>query len=250
MKNHPFAIATPPLPPMPAWKRFVDLACCLVALPLLTLLTLFLTILTRLVSPGPVFFRQERVGLKGRRFYIYKFRTMHVNAATNSHQAYYKHLMASGEPMQKLDSKGDQRLIPLAWMLRASGLDELPQVINILRGEMSVVGPRPCVPYEFEEYEPWQRRRFDSTPGLTGLWQVSGKNRLSFAEMVQLDLRYARERNPALDLRIILLTVPALLIQIGETRRARRAREVRPIAATTARPVFHGQSPGAQLKSS
>lgn len=238
------------LPPLPGWKRAIDLLCCVAALPILGLTTLIMTIVTRLVSPGPVFFRQERIGLNGRSFRIYKFRTMHVNAATSGHEAYYKHLIATGTPMQKLDAKGDSRLIPLGWLLRASGIDELPQVINILRGEMSVVGPRPCVPYEYDAYEPWQRQRFRSMPGLTGLWQVSGKNRLSFAEMVQLDLRYARTRNLLMDVRIVLLTVPALLIQIGETRRARRRRQFSSAALGDTRTMFERQGPGPQLKSS
>lgn len=237
-----------PLPPMPAWKRAIDIGCCLIALPFLALAALVMTIVTRLCSPGPVLFRQERIGLNGRSFRIYKFRTMHVNAATSGHEAYYKHLIATGTPMQKLDAKGDQRLIPLAWMLRASGIDELPQIINVLRGEMSIVGPRPCVPYEYDAYEPWQRQRFRSMPGLTGLWQVSGKNRLSFAEMVQLDLRYARSRSCWMDLRIILLTVPALLIQIGETRRARRRRSASPVSLGDARTMFDRPPAGPQLK--
>jgi lipopolysaccharide/colanic/teichoic acid biosynthesis glycosyltransferase len=109
-------------------------------------------------------------------------------------------------------------LIPFGAKLRAMGLDELPQLINVLRGEMSLVGPRPCIPYEYEMYEAWQRRRFDAAPGLTGLWQVSGKNRTTFSQMIHLDIEYSQRANLWLDLKIILKTVPALITQCCEQR--------------------------------
>jgi lipopolysaccharide/colanic/teichoic acid biosynthesis glycosyltransferase len=112
-------------------------------------------------------------------------------------------------------------LIPGGWLLRASGLDELPQLLNVLNGDMSLVGPRPCLPYEYENYSPWQKERFNSTPGLTGLWQVSGKNRTTFEEMIRLDHAYTENLSLWLDAKIILLTVPALLLQIGDVRSAR-----------------------------
>jgi transcriptional regulator of met regulon len=102
-------------------------------------------------------------------------------------------------------------------------LDELPQLINVLRGEMSLVGPRPCLPYEYDNYLPWQKERFETVPGLTGLWQVSGKNKTTFVEMIQLDIKYAKNKTLWWDLKIILMTVPAMVIQMLETRRARRA---------------------------
>lgn len=210
--------------PLPAWKRAIDLACCLAALPVLAVCTLVTALVMKLVSPGPVFFRQERVGHNGRRFRIYKFRTMRVGADTTNHQAHFKELVGTKAPMVKLDARGDSRLIPGCWLLRASGLDELPQIINILRGEMSIVGPRPCLPSEYDLYEPWQRARFDTMPGLTGLWQVSGKNRTTFDEMIRLDIRYAQTKNLALDIRIILMTVPALLVQIYDTRIGRKSK--------------------------
>jgi lipopolysaccharide/colanic/teichoic acid biosynthesis glycosyltransferase len=207
---------------MPAWKRGFDLVLCAMALPLLLLCTLFMMIVTRLVSPGPVFFRQERVGHRGDRFRIYKFRTMFVGAETKSHQDHFKDLMQSNAPMVKLDSRGDARLIPGGWLLRAAGLDELPQIINVLRGEMSVVGPRPCIPAEYEDYLPHQYERFNAVPGLTGLWQVSGKNRTTLEEMLRLDVHYTRHASVGMDLKIILLTVPTLIAQIGDTRRQRQ----------------------------
>jgi exopolysaccharide production protein ExoY len=144
----------------------------------------------------------------------FKFRTMVVGAETNTHQGHIQLLMKSDAPMVKLDARGDSRIIPLGLLLRSSGLDELPQLINALQGEMSLVGPRPCLSYECDEYLPWQRERFNTLPGLTGLWQVSGKNQTTFAEMMQLDISYTREKSLWLDLAIILKTVPAILGQV------------------------------------
>ena len=217
---------------MPFWKRVIDITCSLIAMPVLGICALFMAIVTKLVSPGPLFFKQERIGFQGRRFKIYKFRTMYVSADTGVHQSYFKDLMQTNAPMTKLDAKGDSRLIPGGWLLRASGLDELPQLINVLRGEMSLVGPRPCIPGEFEQYLPWQRERVNATPGLTGLWQVSGKNRTTFDEMIRLDIKYTRNISPGQDIRIILSTTPALLQQIGDTLQKRKTSpSARPVQA-------------------
>jgi exopolysaccharide production protein ExoY len=211
------------LTPIPFWKRSLDIVCCLIALPVFLLCTLFAAILTWIASPGPIFFRQERVGYRGRRFNLYKFRTMHVSADTTTHQMHFAELVRSKQPMHKLDRRGDCRLIPGGWLLRASGLDELPQIINILLGDMSLVGPRPCIPYEYAQYSPAQRQRFATAPGLTGLWQVSGKNRTTFDEMIQFDIQYTQRRSLKLDLQIILLTPWAVWVQISDTRRAKKA---------------------------
>ena len=208
---------------IPVWKRTIDLACCAMALPFFVLCTLVMTLITKCVSPGPVFFTQERIGHLGRRFKIYKFRTMKLGTGTAVHQSYVKDLIGTNAPMVKLDAHGDSRLLPGAWLLRASGLDELPQLINVLRGEMSLVGPRPCIPSEFEHYLPWQLARCDAVPGLTGLWQVSGKNRTTFEEMMRFDIQYAHGLSLWLDLKIILLTAPSLLVQIQDIRRARKS---------------------------
>ncbi len=208
---------------IPVWKRTLDILCCVVAFPILAVCVLMMTIVTSLVSPGPVFFRQERVGFRGQRFKIFKFRTMSVSADTRVHQDYFKELMQTNAPMVKLDSRGDSRLIPFGWLLRASGLDELPQIINIFRGDMTLVGPRPCIPAEFEQYLPWQRERFNAVPGLTGLWQVSGKNRTTFEDMIRFDIQYTRTLSLPLDLKIILLTPVALYTQIQDTRARRKA---------------------------
>jgi lipopolysaccharide/colanic/teichoic acid biosynthesis glycosyltransferase len=210
------------MPALPPWKRALDLLCCVVALPLFLLFALCVAVLMKLTSPGPIFFRQERIGYLGRRFQLLKFRTMHVGADTSAHKAHFTALVQGSAPMQKLDARGDARLIPGGWLLRAAGLDELPQIINVLRGEMSIVGPRPCIPYEYEQYTPRQRKRCRSVPGLTGLWQVSGKNRTTFDQMIQLDIAYAYYRSLWLDLKIIFLTIPALCRQMLDTRRERR----------------------------
>jgi exopolysaccharide production protein ExoY len=204
------------------WKRRLDVLLILIALPFLIPLTLLIALLIRSVSVGPVLFRQERVGYRGRRFMCFKFRTMFVDVDTDLHQGHLQHLMNSNTPMMKMDSKGDPRIIPFGVLVRASGLDELPQLINVLRGEMSLVGPRPCLPYEYEKYLPWQKERFESLPGLTGLWQVSGKNRTTFVEMIQLDIEYARNKTLWWDFKIILMTVPALIVQILEARWRKR----------------------------
>jgi lipopolysaccharide/colanic/teichoic acid biosynthesis glycosyltransferase len=194
----------------------------IMALPLLLPLAMLIGMLIRIVSAGPILFKQERIGYLGERFLCYKFRTMFVNSDVTVHQGHLNQLMNSDVPMMKMDSHGDPRIIPFGRLLRASGLDELPQLINVLRGEMSLVGPRPCVSYEYEKYLPWQRERFNTVPGLTGLWQVSGKNRTTFTEMIQLDIKYARSKTIWLDLKIIFMTVPALMIQMWETRVQRK----------------------------
>ena len=225
---------------LPAWKRALDLVCCLVALPLLAACALAGAILMRLTSPGPLLFRQERVGYRGERFRLYKFRTMHVSASTSTHHAHFAELLKSNVPMQKLDAKGDSRLIKGGRLLRASGLDELPQIINVLRGDMSIVGPRPCLPYEYELYTAEQRRRMGSVPGLTGLWQVSGKNKTSFAEMVTFDIAYSQRMTLALDLKIMLLTPAVLVLQILEarTRRASRSTQEQPSTSSCTETPF------------
>jgi len=213
---------------IPAWKRAIDLLGCLAALPLLILCTLVMTIVTKLVSPGPVLFRQERVGYKGRRFKIYKFRTMRMHADPRCHQLHVKELVGSKAPMVKLDSRRDPRLLPGARLLRATGLDELPQILNVLRGEMSLVGPRPCLPVEAELCQFWHRERFDTLPGLTGLWQVSGKNRATFEEMMHLDIRYTRTKDFWTDMWIIARTVPALGVRVYDSSIGRRASAATP----------------------
>jgi len=203
---------------LPLWKRLIDVACAIIVLPFLAVAALVMTIVMKFLSPGPVFFHQERVGYRGNRFRIFKFRTMHVNHDAKQHDAYVRSLVDTNAPMAKPDKHLAKSLIPGGRILRASGLDELPQIINILRGEMTVVGPRPCLPAEYDLYQSWQRERFDTVPGVTGLWQVSGKNRTTFEEMVRLDVEYVQRRSFWLDVRILILTLPALVTQINDSR--------------------------------
>jgi lipopolysaccharide/colanic/teichoic acid biosynthesis glycosyltransferase len=207
----------------PRWpKRLLDLTCLLLASPGVLVLMGAVALLIKAVSSGPVFFRQERVGCRRSRFVCWKFRTMKAGAETATHQQHLKALVESDRPMVKMDALGDPRLIPFGRFLRATGLDELPQVINVLRGEMSLVGPRPCTPYELENYRPGQFARFDGLPGLTGLWQVKGKNKTTFSQMIELDIEYVKSRSLWLDLKIMAATLPALVTQVSEVRRRRR----------------------------
>jgi lipopolysaccharide/colanic/teichoic acid biosynthesis glycosyltransferase len=199
---------------MPLWKRVMDIAGALLGLIVLAPLFMVVSLLIKISSPGAVLFRQERVGYGGKPFRIWKFRTMKADADTSVHQKHIRDLLQNATPMGKLNN--DQRITPLGRVLRISGIDELPQLINVLRGEMSLVGPRPDVLYAVKDYHAWHYARFNSIPGLTGLWQVSGKNKVSYPEMMRLDLAYDRDRSFWLDLKIILLTVPTLIGQLKE----------------------------------
>lgn len=205
-------------PRIPRWKRLLDLSGTLVCAACLAPIVVMIAMLIKLGSQGPILFRQERIGLSGKPFTIFKFRTMAVGADTCVHEQYTADLIATDKPMTKLDTRGDARLIPFGRLLRAAGLDELPQLINVWRGEMSLVGPRPCLPTEAKRYKLSQRERFLTPPGLTGLWQVSGKNRTTFNEMVQLDVDYVRNRSLLLDLTIILKTIPAIMREVRDIR--------------------------------
>ena len=202
-------------------KRSSDLAIAALALILAAPIWLLIALLIKLSSPGPVFYLQERVGMDGRIFLCYKFRTMLPGADSNVHREYQKQFIAgraeanlgNGEqPVYKFQS--DARITRVGRWLRRASLDEIPQLLNVLRGDMSIVGPRPPIPYEVEDYELWHRKRLDMKPGLTGLWQVSGRNRIPFEEMVKLDLYYIENWSLLLDLKIIMRT--ALVIIRGD----------------------------------
>ena len=145
---------------------------------------------------------------------------MKVSAETHTHERYYEELIRTNCVMTKLDAQGDPRLAPFGRFLRASGLDELPQIFNVLAGEMSLVGPRPCIPNEFANYEPWQRERVNALPGLTGLWQVSGKNKTTFNDMIRLDLAYLHNMSLLLDVKIMLKTIVTIARQVFEWQQA------------------------------
>jgi lipopolysaccharide/colanic/teichoic acid biosynthesis glycosyltransferase len=203
---------------IPIWKRALDLTCIILALPLWLPVFAVIALWVKLVSPGPIFFRQERIGFRGSRFLLLKFRTMKVNVETKSHEKHLEQLINGNAPMTKLDFAGDPRIIAGGRILRALGLDELPQLFNVLRGEMSLVGPRPCTPYEFDRYQDWQKERINALPGLTGYWQVNGKNKTTFAKMIEMDIWYSRNPSFWLDLWIMLKTAPALIMQLLESR--------------------------------
>jgi lipopolysaccharide/colanic/teichoic acid biosynthesis glycosyltransferase len=208
---------------IPLWKRVLDVTCILLSLAIWLPVVLLVALWVKIVSPGPILFRQERVGYRGSRFLLFKFRTMKVNVETQSHEKHLEQLIHGNAPMTKLDASGDPRIIAGGKILRALGLDELPQLFNVLRGEMSLVGPRPCTPYEFRRYRDWQKERVNALPGLTGYWQVNGKNKTTFTEMVQMDIWYARNLSFLLDLTILVRTIPAIAVQLLETRVLTRA---------------------------
>jgi lipopolysaccharide/colanic/teichoic acid biosynthesis glycosyltransferase len=227
---------------IPRWKRVLDFTCILVGAPILFPVMLLISVLIKLGSKGPILFRQERVGYLGRRFTCLKFRTMVSDADTSVHEGHCARLIESDLPMVKMDSEGDSRVVPFGRQLRATGLDELPQILNVLRGEMSLVGPRPCLACEYDRHLDWQKGRFNTLPGLTGLWQVSGKNTTTFNEMIFLDLQYGRNKSLWLDLTILLRTTPAVIAQAREIRNenkslGRRRRVVESPLQPISRPV-------------
>lgn len=222
----------------PRWKRLLDLTCILVALPLLLPLLACIALFIKCVSPGPALFRQERVGYRGRRFVCLKFRTMFTGANTAVHEEYCRRLIASGQPMAKLDEDEDRRIIPCGQVLRSCGLDELPQFLNVVRGQMSLVGPRPCLPAEYDAYLPEQKQRFNTLPGLTGLWQVSGKNATTFTRMIEMDLEYIRHQTLKRDLSIMVRTVPVVLTAACQAAHRRVSR------MTLVRSLPHRMHPG------
>jgi exopolysaccharide biosynthesis polyprenyl glycosylphosphotransferase len=198
-------------------KRVIDIFGS--ALALLFLLPIFLTIALaiKLTSSGPVFFRQSRVGQFGKTFTFLKFRSMYVNNDPSAHKKYVTELIrtagskqSAGQIVYKM--KDDKRITLVGKFLRKSSLDEIPQFINVLRGDMSLVGPRPAIPYEVSAYRPWHRRRvLEAKPGITGLWQIEGRSRVTFDDMVRMDLRYAKNWSLWLDLKILLRTPVAVL---------------------------------------
>lgn len=206
-----------------ALKRTMDIGVSLLALVVGAPILLLIAAAIKATSKGPVFFRQLRIGQHGKPFVFFKFRSMFVNNNASIHQEYVKQLIAgkaernhngNGEGVFKLTK--DPRITAVGSFLRRTSLDELPQFLNVLRGEMSLVGPRPPVPYEVEAYDLWHRRRLlEAKPGITGLWQVSGRSRVTFDDMVRLDLHYARSWTPWMDVKILLRTPAAVVFGEG-----------------------------------
>ncbi len=194
-----------------AVKRAMDVVGAIALLLVLALPMALIAALVRLTSPGPVIFRQCRVGRHGALFVAYKFRTMYAGAELEVEQL--AHLNQASEPLFKI--RDDPRITPVGRVLRRLSLDELPQLWNVLRGEMSLVGPRPALPVEVLHYSDWDKKRLEVMQGATGLWQVSGRSELTFDEMIRLDLYYIEHWSPWLDLKILVKTIPAMLSARG-----------------------------------
>jgi lipopolysaccharide/colanic/teichoic acid biosynthesis glycosyltransferase len=204
------------LEPVPPWKRILDLVVGSTALILLAPVMVLAAAAIAVTSRGPILFRQVRVGRGERPFMMLKFRTMRANAQTDDgRDALQNELSGSASPdptTMLFRPSDDPRILPVGRFLRRFSIDELPQLWNVVRGDMSLVGPRPAPPSEVELFPPEQRERHRCPPGLTGLWQVSGRNLVSSREMLTLDMVYVRNRSLALDLRILLRTPRAVLV--------------------------------------
>jgi lipopolysaccharide/colanic/teichoic acid biosynthesis glycosyltransferase len=199
-------------------KRIFDVVCAslilIVAMPIIALASLAIFIF----DGRPIFFRQQRIGAQGRRFEMLKLRTMKTSTADSVHRQYVQRWISDGRNANADGNGGtvfklanDSRVTSVGRILRKFSLDELPQLFNVVRGDMSLIGPRPALPYEVEHYQDWHRRRLEGLPGITGLWQVSGRNQVSFDEMVKLDVQYLEDWSLTTDIQILFRTIPVLL---------------------------------------
>ena len=201
-----------------ALKRFSDIVISTFALIILSPVILFIMIAIKFSSPGKILFNQARVGINGREFKFYKFRSMKESTKGDKEEERVKKMI---EFMQDDDAESGTKIINnsrITWIgrfIRKTSLDELPQLLNVLKGDMSIVGPRPCLPYEYENYDEWQKRRVNVIPGCTGVWQVWGRSSVSFKESVVLYLYYINNMSPWFDLQIMLQTIPAILTARG-----------------------------------
>jgi lipopolysaccharide/colanic/teichoic acid biosynthesis glycosyltransferase len=193
------------------WKRILDIAIAVPVLVVLSPLLAIIALAVKVDSRGPILFRQERVGLRGTRFQMLKFRSMRTDIDTQTHAAAAAVWFAAEPGHGTRKSLRDSRITRVGRYLRRTSADELPQLLNVVLGEMSLVGPRPAIPYELEHYEDWYFQRLETPPGMTGLWQVSGRELLTAPEMMRLDVRYVELCSVGLDLLLLVLTVPALL---------------------------------------
>ena len=197
------------------FKRAFDILTSIIGLILLSPIFLSIAILVKLSSPGPIFFYQERIGREGRAFKFYKFRSMFVSNGEDEERRnmmldFIKNDFGNGKKV--ID---EARVTKIGRIIRKTSLDELPQLFNVIKGDMSLVGPRPCLPYEFENYASWQKRRVNVLPGCTGVWQVTGRSSVSFKDSIVLDLYYINNMSPWLDLQILLKTIPVMLFARG-----------------------------------
>jgi lipopolysaccharide/colanic/teichoic acid biosynthesis glycosyltransferase len=222
-------------------KRCLDIILAVLSVFIFSPVLVLAAVLIRLTSRGPALFRQERVGYGGRRFTMYKFRSMYIDNDDRLHRTAYEQFLRGERMSGKVDgdllpegyapqstsdslpspkrkrlwASGDPRITPLGNLLRRSSIDELPQLFNVLKGEMSLVGPRPPIPYEVGLYQTWHMGRLDTLPGMTGVWQVQGRSRVSFDQMVQMDLEYIQRQSFWYDVKLLILTIPAVLSRKG-----------------------------------
>lgn len=202
-------------------KRLLDLSLCLILAPFLIPVAVILAIVIRLDSAGPPIFVQERIGKDGRSFKFYKFRTMHHNIDRDSHRSFMKAFVngrvefSSQQNLQVFKPDHEAHVTLVGRILRRTSLDELPQLINVIKGEMSLVGPRPNVVWEVEEYQSWHNERLEVLPGITGLAQVRGRSGILFDEIVQYDIEYLKRRGLKFDLQILWWTVVSVFLGKG-----------------------------------
>ena len=199
-------------------KRVLDLVLTCLILVVFAPFLLLMILAIKIGNPGPVLYTQTRLGKNGKPFKFYKFRSMYVNGDDAEHRSYVNNLIKAGSSYRAGQNGellfkiyDDSRVTRVGKLIRKYSVDEFPQLFNVLRGEMSLVGPRPPLPYEYEDYADWCRKRLDGIPGITGLWQVNGKNTVPFEKMVQLDIHYLRNWSLWLDIKIIFRTIPAML---------------------------------------
>lgn len=188
-------------------KRLIDIACSFLGVILLSPLFIIIAIIIKITSKGPVFFSQKRVGKNGKEFNMYKFRSMVVNAEELKEKLAAQNEMSG--PMFKM--KDDPRVTKVGKFIRKTSIDELPQLLNVLKGDMSLVGPRPSLPKEVAQFDEWMHRRLEVKPGLTCYWQVSGRNNIDFEDWMKLDIKYVDERSTWIDIKLIFKTVGVLL---------------------------------------
>jgi lipopolysaccharide/colanic/teichoic acid biosynthesis glycosyltransferase len=218
-------------------KRCLDVVLAILALAVLSPVFLVIGLLVRFTSRGPALYRQQRIGYDGRPFVMYKFRSMYVQNDESLHRLAYEQFLRGERASGKVDGplpvaglsaetsaapvkskrqpSGDPRITRVGGVLRRTSLDELPQLLNVLKGDMSLVGPRPPIPYEVGLYQPWHLGRLDTVPGITGFWQVDGRGRVTFERMVQMDLEYIQKQSLGYDLKLLLQTIPAVLLRKG-----------------------------------
>lgn len=198
-------------------KRFFDVAFAIIGLVLLSPVMITIAILIKLSSPGPVLYKQKRIGLYGKEFDFYKFRSMKpVDGEDEERKKKMIEFMKKGlTDGQDLKVVNEDRITWIGRIIRKTSLDELPQLFNVIKGDMSLVGPRPCLPYEFENYTEWQKRRVNVMPGCTGVWQVWGRSKVSFDDSVVMDIYYINNMSPWLDLQLIFQTIPVMLFSRG-----------------------------------